>query len=383
MDERPAEEGSEVDEKGNEPHARVLDDGKSILSVVNAVTSKMTYPNSQPPSSAKGSRSPSTIPLGTSKPAVGRWTNRCALCSGLSSPRHSSTACCIVCRNYSDIDEVVEKWKARNILAIQLPQGETFEAILRREQQKSRKSRREETELHRVAESWRVKANSLHGPVTDAHNEAQRAQDKYNRIVEANPYVTPESTAAKAEYGTAKAKLDELAGSFESKRASFGKAAKDHAAVWDALGKQAISRAQVIDRLAARLLYLAKVQPADQRGRARLFFSWVAKSLRYDRVAHDRLPPDERTPIDAILNGYEVCHGFANLFNTMFNSGYGSKGPGRSIYVSGHMSKRDFHRPTAENSHLECIPTRRRHMEANRPYLGMRCGVQRSWPRNF
>lgn len=246
---------------------------------------------------------------------------------------------------------MAEKWKARNILAIQLPQEETFEAILRREQQKSRELRREETELHRVAESWREQANSLHGPVTDAHNDAQLAQDKYNRIVEANPYVTSESTAAKAEYDTAKAKLDELTASFESKRVSFGKAAKDHAAVRNALDKQAISRTQVIDKLAARLLYLARIQPADQIGRARLFFSWVAKSLRYDRIAHEQRPPDERTPIDTILNGHEVCHGFANLFNTMFNSGYGSKGPGRSIYISGYMNNRDFHRPTAENSH--------------------------------
>jgi FtsZ-binding cell division protein ZapB len=62
-----------------------------------------------------------------------------------------------------DIDDVAEKWKARNILAIQLPQEETFEAILRREQQKSRELRREETELHRVAECWREKVKSLHG----------------------------------------------------------------------------------------------------------------------------------------------------------------------------------------------------------------------------
>ena len=246
---------------------------------------------------------------------------------------------------------MAEKWKARNILAIQLPQAETFEAILRREQQKSRELRREETELHRVAESWREKANSLHGPVTDAYNEAQRAQHEYNRIVEANSYVTPESTAAKAEYDTAKVKLDELAGSFEAKRASFEKAAKDLDAVRNVLDKQAISRPQDIDKLAARLLRLARIQPADQIGRARLFFSWVAKSLRYDRIAHEQRPPDERTPIDTILNGYEVCHGFANLFNTKFNSGYDSKGPGRSIYVSGHMSNRDFHRPTAENLH--------------------------------
>lgn len=99
MSERPAEEGSEVDEKGNGPDARVSEDGKSILSIVNALTSKMTRPNSQPSSSTKGSRSSSIILLGASKPAVGRWTNRCALCNGSSSPRHSSTACCIVCRN--------------------------------------------------------------------------------------------------------------------------------------------------------------------------------------------------------------------------------------------------------------------------------------------
>jgi len=187
--------------------------------------------------------------------------------------------------------------------------------------------------------------------VADAYNDAQRAQDKYNEIVEAKPYVTPESTAAKTEYDTAKAKLDKLNGSFETKRARFEKAAKDRAAVRDALNIQADSCTHIIDRLAARLLYLARIQPADQTGRARLFLSWVAKSLCYDRVAHEQLPPDERSPIDTVLNGYEVCHGFANLVSSMFNSGYNSKGPSCSIYISGYMKNRDFHSPTAENSH--------------------------------
>jgi hypothetical protein len=109
--------------------------------------------------------------------------------------------------------------------------------------------------------------------MTDAYNEAQRAQHEYNRIVEASPYVTPESTAAKAEYNTAKAKLHELTRSFEANRTSFEKAAKDHAAIRDILDKQADARTQVIDKLAARFLYLARIQPADQIGRARLFFS--------------------------------------------------------------------------------------------------------------
>jgi len=151
--ERPAGEGSEVDEKGYEPDDRIPEHGNSILSVVDAGTSKMTRSHAKLSSSARSSRSSSTVPPGASKPPVGRWTNRCALCNGLSAPRHSSTACCIVCRNYSDLDDVAEKWKAKNILAIQLPQRETFESILRSEQNKTRELRREEAELHRVAES--------------------------------------------------------------------------------------------------------------------------------------------------------------------------------------------------------------------------------------
>ncbi|MCJ1244842.1 hypothetical protein MMC30_002043 [Trapelia coarctata] len=351
MGEPPAEEGLKLPERRKRADEITLGANNDIKSLLDAVTSKMVCSDSKLASSNVASHSSDTIPPGTSKPSDGGWTNRCALCNGLSSPHHSSSACCLVCRYYSDIDHVVEKWKAKNILAIKLPHGETFETILRSEQKRTKALRRKEAELRRVTESKRKKANSLQGPLKEAHNRAQMAQDKYNRIVEDNPYVFPESTAAKAEYDTTKAKFDNLTNSFEAAKVSFEKAARDYGAVQEVLDKQADARAHITDELAARLLYLAGVRPTDQIGRARLFFSWVANSLRYDRVAHDQRPPDERTPIDTMLNQSEVCHGFANLFNTMFNSGKDPDGPDGSVYISGYTKNGDFRSPATESSH--------------------------------
>ena len=351
MGELPAGEGSEMLERRTRLVEIISDDDNDILSIVDAVTSKMVDTDLKPPSSNMAFHSPDTIPPRISKPTFGSWTNRCALCNGLPSSRHSSSACCIVCRNYSAIDNVAEKWKAINILAIELPSGETFESILRGEQGKIRALHTKELDLRQAAESRRNKANSLHDPLAEAHHLAQRAQDEYNGIIESNPFVSPESTAAKADYDTKKTKFDELSSSFKAEKASFEKAVKEHAAVQDALDKHLDARAHIIDKLAARLLYLAQVPPADRIGRARLFFSWVAKSLHYDRAAHDQLSPAERTPIDTILNGSEVCHGFAKMFSTMYNSGQDPDGPDCSIYVSGYMKSRDFRNPTAESSH--------------------------------
>ena len=351
MSERPDEKASKVPKRRERLGTSAFGGDDGILSAVHAVTSKMVRSDSKPSPSARGPRSSNTIPPEASKPSVTCWTNRCALCNGRASPHHSSSACCIICRNYSDIDNVAEMWKAKNILAIHLPQGKSFETILRSEQEKTRALQRKEAELLITAKSRRKKANSLHDPLRNSQELAQGAQDEYNGIIKADPYVSPGSKAAKAEYDTKKAKFGELTRSYEAEKSSFEKAARDRAEVQDALTKQMKLYVYITDKLAGRLLYLAGVQPTDHVGRARLFFSWVAKSLRYNRIAHERMPPDERTPVDTILSESEVCYGFANLFNTMFNSGRDPNGPGCSIYVSGHSKHSDCHAPTDENAH--------------------------------
>ena len=278
------------------------------------------------------------------------WTNRCALCNGHPASHHSLTDCCLVCRNYSFVDYIAELWKLDKILALQAS-GRTFKNLLQDDDRKFRALQKEEKQHLTMLQSRLTKANSLVDPRNEANHRSNEAAAKYNEIIKVNPYVSPASEAAQAEYDAAHAKFKDIDGSCLAARASFEEAKKDHASKRAAIDGRTKARALVIVRIAERLFYLARIPTDDNVGKARVFYSWVAKSLRYDLDARSLLNAEDRNPTTTIINQYEVCKGFAELFNAMYNYDLDPMNRGLSAYVSGHIRQHREHTTTENNSH--------------------------------
>jgi transglutaminase/protease-like cytokinesis protein 3 len=69
--------------------------------------------------------------------------------------------------------------------------------------------------------------------------------------------------------------------------------------------------------VARRLLQEGGLSDLDAVSRARFFFTWIASRIRYRKSALDL---NYRGPSVTLFNGYEVCEGYAKLFQLMFNA---------------------------------------------------------------
>ena len=83
------------------------------------------------------------------------------------------------------------------------------------------------------------------------------------------------------------------------------------------------------------------VRADDNVARARLFFSWLAYSVRYDHDLYNKIV-DKMAPVtkirptaDAVASGQEVCGGYAELFRQMFNATHSK--PQDAIYIAPYI----------------------------------------------
>ena len=320
-----------------------------IYSALEIIITQMVVANKNQNSSEESS-SPNANSKDAAMSELGSWTNRCALCNGYPTSHHSMTVCCLVCRNYSFIDSIAELWKLDNIMILQAS-GQMFKDILQDDDRNFRTLQKEGNQLLKVLQSRLKKANSLVDPRNEANHCSNNAAAKYNKIIKDNPYISPESEAAQAQYDAAYAKFKDIDNSCIAARTSYEEAKKDHAAKKAAIDGRTKARDLVIVRIAERLFHLTRMSNDDNVGKARLFYSWVAKSLRYDLGARNLLGIEERNPTTTIINQYEVCKGFAELFNAMYNYDLNSTRPERSVYISGHIRQHREHTATENTSH--------------------------------
>lgn len=319
----------------------------SIDAILTQILPLKSDPDLRAPSNTKAS---DRISLETSKPVEDLWKNRCSMCNGLGSKRHSSTQCCLVCRNYSHIDDIAEAWKVKIILELSF-KGRTLRDLLQAEDDRYNYLRKEEKKHYQRQKSCKDSAESLLQPRDNALVSVQAAIGEYNEIVSSNPHRTPQSDAAMSDYEMKKKMFDEAEIALQNAKNSFEEALKDHGAKKTALNEQINSCTIIVSNIAQRLVRIAQIDKGDTVGRARLFFSWVSKSITYDANARDDFDAEERTPIRTILSTSETCHGFAGLFDAMFNSGRSIERNECSIYIPGHLKEGQSRSPTDANGH--------------------------------
>ena len=84
------------------------------------------------------------------------------------------------------------------------------------------------------------------------------------------------------------------------------------------------------------------VDPRDHVARGRLFFSWVAYSIRYDLDLRAKnaegVEKKTKPTADTVMAGTEICEGYIELFCQMFNS-TDLLGKTKVMYIAGKTKK--------------------------------------------
>ena len=105
--------------------------------------------------------------------------------------------------------------------------------------------------------------------------------------------------------------------------------------------------APVVKKIALRLLSLNAIDADDPIIRARFFFTWIAITIKYEAKKSIMDALTFREPVMTLRNGFEVCEGFAILFDALFNATLqdplvslsGVRNPKASHFVRGYVRK--------------------------------------------
>ena len=278
------------------------------------------------------------------------WINKCGRCNGGPEP-HDSQACCISCRNFDDIDTQAKLYKLDSLLSSNDWIADTMKA--HRVAMDDCQNRIKAAHDAKVSATAAVKdqvakyktANQLRLDAFQAFIKAKLANDPQLQALE---------RALKDAEGACEATFRDLA---SLQKVDADAAKKEDASRSDLMYHQGLAE-KMVEQIAFRLLQVAKINAADQISRARFFFTWIANSLWYNKDVMEKTM-NLRTPLHTLQNGYEVCAGYAELFELMFNSVPAGKTFDQSglpenyrfIYISGNAKQGAEGAPNAENAH--------------------------------
>jgi hypothetical protein len=256
--------------------------------------------------------------------------NDCEPCNDISKSDkpHTVANCCLICRNFEAVD-----FKA-NELSFQAVVGDEKAGL------KDRQILGEQAEkLNALAKA----AKAATAAKDSAYEEYLPFFNAYQAAYQAERDLRDAYDAA---YTVYKKAFDESGADLKEKEAALKKAETawlegqkklDSATATLGIYEEAFEKAKVamfeaekaveagtmqanieVQSFARKLFKLAQIPDADLLLRARFLFVWIASSIKYDKDAK-KLPI--RSPSHTLVNGYEVCLGYARLFETMFNVG--------------------------------------------------------------
>ena len=103
-----------------------------------------------------------------------------------------------------------------------------------------------------------------------------------------------------------------------------------------------------------KFIAMSGVDPRDHVARARLFFSWVAYSIRYDMDLKAKnaegVERKTRPTADTVMTGMEICGGYSELFRQMFDA-TDLLGQTKAMYIGGKTKRGTWKQDEPKRGH--------------------------------
>jgi transglutaminase/protease-like cytokinesis protein 3 len=251
-----------------------------------------------------------------------------------------------VCRNYDAIDTLAMSINVKTTRmgpSISAPTIEDYLKPLLESAAAASLSLKEATDALTLAWEPYEKAKKAYEPLGKPHeklldqvNAAIRAQNAAQD--ELRPLQAPDATTQPEKLSAAKKKVEDTTAENTKLRKQYEKNEIIVAPLADKLSKATLNYERfqkakegckkkstdansvadkAVREVAQRLLRGCGFNSMDPINRARFFFTWIASTVKYNEGA---LKLGYRAPISTVVNGYEVCAGYAELFKIMFNT---------------------------------------------------------------